>query len=327
MISAEGVTRTYGDVVAVNSVSFQIQPGEIVGLLGQNGAGKTTIMKMITGYLEPSGGSIKVDGFDASSRRLKVQGQIGYLPENCPLYPEMNVLDYLDYAASLRGVSADQKMARIGYAVDKTNLIDVAQKQVNTLSRGYRQRLGVAQAILNSPRILILDEPTNGLDPSQILEMRSLIRELAQSATVVISTHILQEVQAVCGRVIIINSGQLAIDAKISDLQATARIFVAIDKEREEFSQFLERYQHINQHIQLINYQKRGYENCYTLEIEGEKISEAIPRLARSLVEFGCNIYSIQPIVRDLETIFREITQGKNGAISSPIGDDGDGHG
>ncbi|MEZ4544484.1 MAG: ABC transporter ATP-binding protein [Cyanobacteriota/Melainabacteria group bacterium] len=217
MIKAEDLTRKYGDLVAVDTASFQIEHGEIVGLLGHNGAGKTTIMKMITGFIEPTAGKLTVDGLDICEDRSRIQKKIGYLPENCPLYPEMTVADYLVYAASLKGLEGAEANSSIAQAIHRTRLTDVAAQRINTLSRGYRQRLGVAQAILGSPRIYILDEPTNGLDPSQILEMRALIKELAQKATVVVSTHI-PEVEATCHRVIIVQGGKVALDSTMENL-------------------------------------------------------------------------------------------------------------
>ncbi|MCI5121887.1 MAG: ABC transporter ATP-binding protein, partial [Candidatus Electrothrix sp. AUS4] len=187
MIKVEHLTRKYGDFTAVDKVSFEIGQGEIVGLLGHNGAGKTTIMKMMTGYLEPTEGSIIVDGLDVGKDRRKIQKKIGYLPENCPVYPEMTVLDYLEYSATLHGVAAQDRPALIREAVARTALEAKATKQLATLSRGYRQRTGVAQAILHKPDILILDEPTNGLDPTQIQHMRTLIADLAKTSTVIIS--------------------------------------------------------------------------------------------------------------------------------------------
>ncbi|MCI5158128.1 MAG: ABC transporter ATP-binding protein, partial [Candidatus Electrothrix sp. AUS1_2] len=219
MIKVEHLTRKYGDFTAVDDVSFEIGQGEIVGLLGHNGAGKTTIMKMITGYLEPTEGNITIDGLDVGRDRREIQKKIGYLPENCPVYPEMTVLDYLEYSAALHGVKEQDRPTLIREAVARTALEAKASKQLSTLSRGYRQRTGVAQAILHKPDILILDEPTNGLDPTQIQHMRTLIRELAETSTVIISTHILQEVQAICDRVIIIKDGSVALDARVDGLQ------------------------------------------------------------------------------------------------------------
>ncbi|HEY9715667.1 MAG TPA: ABC transporter ATP-binding protein [Chroococcales cyanobacterium] len=306
MIKAGNLTRKYGDNLAVDNLSFEIGPKEIVGLLGHNGAGKTTIMKMITGFLEPTSGSITVDDADAWLERLSIQKKIGYLPENCPLYPEMSVMDYLEYAAALRGVPDDQKMRRIAYAVEKTRLINVGQKVVSTLSRGYKQRLGVAQAILNSPSILILDEPTNGLDPSQILEMRALIKELSQTATVIVSTHILQEVQAVCDRVIIIANGKLALDAEIAKLQRAERIQVIVDASPSSCSEILSN----GNGMTILSHSENNGRYTYLLEAKETDASEKVPALAKKLTEKGINIYAIQPLSRDLETIFGEISAG-----------------
>ena len=218
MIAAKNLTRTYGTFTAVDRVSFTIDEGEIVGLLGHNGAGKTTIMKMLTGFLEPDSGSVSIYGHDIQEERSVAQSYIGYLPENCPLYPDMTVAAFLDYAAELKGLSEFEKPAAICEAIDATELGEKVMSPISSLSRGYRQRVGVAQAILHNPKIVILDEPTNGLDPSQIKHMRALIERLAKNATVILSTHILQEVAAVCGRVIIVNRGKLALDSALAGL-------------------------------------------------------------------------------------------------------------
>lgn len=313
MIKAESLTRKYGSVVAVDDVSFQIEHGEIVGLLGHNGAGKTTIMKMLTGFLEPSGGRASIDGRDVWDNRVDVEKSIGYLPENCPIYPEMIVIDYLDYAATLRGVPEDKKVERIRYAIQKTRLSEMAEKPISNLSRGYRQRLGVAQAILNSPKILILDEPTNGLDPSQILEMRSLIKELAENATVLISTHILQEVQAVCGRVIIINRGKLALDGAMAALRASDRLVVATDAKPERANAVLNKLEN----VEVLNSKENGDQFVYTLELSGSQSAEIAPKVARALVENDMLLFALQPQSRDLETIFGEITSSGSTAVAA----------
>ncbi len=195
MIQVEEITRNYGDFVAVDGVSFEISRGEIVGFLGHNGAGKTTVMKMLTGFLEPTSGTIRVDGLDIEESRSEVQEKIGYLPENCPVYPEMTVIDCLEFAAELHGVAQSSRLELVRKAIEDTDLVAKAAQPINTLSRGYRQRVGVAQAILHAPQILILDEPTSGLDPFQIRHMRDLIKRLAETSTVIHSTHILQEVR------------------------------------------------------------------------------------------------------------------------------------
>ena len=188
MIRAENLTRKYGDFTAVSNASFAIEKGEIVGLLGHNGAGKTTIMKMLTGYLEPTSGTVTIDGKELEGSRQDVQKRIGYLPENCPLYSEMTVIDYLEYVATLRAIPEDKVSSRVREAILRTELTEKATNTINTLSRGYRQRVGVAQAIIHEPDFLILDEPTNGLDPSQIHEMRSLVKSIAEHSTVILST-------------------------------------------------------------------------------------------------------------------------------------------
>ena len=190
MLKVEQLSRRYGDFLAVDNVSFSIQRGEICGLLGHNGAGKTTIMKMLSGFLEPDTGVITVDGLDLAEDKLQVQRGLGYLPENLPLYPELTVVDYLDYAAELKGLTGAQKTAEIRRVVVATDIAERLTATVNTLSRGYKQRAGVAQALLGSPSLLILDEPTNGLDPEQTAHMRELIRDIAREATVILSTHI-----------------------------------------------------------------------------------------------------------------------------------------
>ena len=304
MIKAESLTRKYGSTIAVDRVSFQIEHGQVVGLLGHNGAGKTTIMKMLTGYLEPTEGAVSIDGVEVAENRLLIQKNTGYLPENCPVYPDMVVLDYLDYIANLRGVPNAIRDERIMYAVEKTRLRDVAMQRVNTLSRGYRQRLGVAQAILNSPRILILDEPTNGLDPSQIQEMRRLIKELAENATVVISTHIMQEVQAVCDRVIIINRGKVALDASMPELRRSNRLLVAVDQGQERAEQILAELPN----VKIVGVKVGEEQNQFTLETGDATASDTAPSVARAFVNSGSALFSLQPQVRDLETIFGEIT-------------------
>ena len=227
MIEADHLTRRYGDFIAVEDVSFRIEPGEIVGLLGHNGAGKTTIMKMLTGALEPSSGAVRVNGKALERSPQAVQRQLGYLPETVPLYPELAVVDYLAYVAQLRQV--DDLAGAVARAVVATGLGDKALDPIATLSRGYKQRVGVAQAILHRPLFLILDEPTNGLDPGQTQHMRELVRNLAESATVILSTHIMQEVGAVCDRVLMLRDGRLALDERLDDLQATSRLNLRTD--------------------------------------------------------------------------------------------------
>ncbi|MEJ2346241.1 MAG: ABC transporter ATP-binding protein [Gammaproteobacteria bacterium] len=310
MIRADSLTRTYGEFKAVENVSFNIDRGEVVGLLGHNGAGKTTIMKMLTGYLEPSLGSATIHGFDVVSQRRAVQQYIGYLPENCPLYPEMTVVDYLEYQAALHGVPESRRPAALRSAIDRTELGPKAADPIATLSRGYRQRVGVAQAILHQPQILILDEPTNGLDPAQIQHMRTLLRELSEQATVIVSTHILQEVQAVCDRVLILRNGHMALDAKLGELEASRRLLVAVDRAPERATPVLQKVDG----VRGVEYIDGGAEQYrYALSFERPDPQAAAPEVARAVLDAGWALYGLRPELRDLETVFGEINNPVTG--------------
>ncbi len=304
MISVNGLVRTYGDFTAVDDVSFQIGQGEIVGLLGHNGAGKTTIMKMLTGFLEPTGGSITIDGLDISQEREAIQRKIGYLPENCPVYPEMTIIDYLNYAAALHEVPEAERLARVREAIAKTELAGKATQLINTLSRGYRQRVGVAQSLLHHPDILILDEPTNGLDPTQVQHMRNLIKEAAEHATVILSTHILQEVQAICDRVIIIRAGKKVMDSRMEELRSAHRLLVTVQAEPGKVDAALKDVAVIQSVEQLSNNDNR---QSYALEFRDQaEPQQCAPAVASALLEQGCALYALQPEQRTLESIFLE---------------------
>lgn len=305
MIEVKGLSRSYGDLCAVDAVSFEIGRGEIVGLLGHNGAGKTTIMKMLTGYLEPSSGTIRIDGLDLAEHRREVQRRIGYLPENCPLYPEQTVLDSLEYQAVLHGMPAGQQPAAIRQAIERTALGPKATALVGTLSRGYRQRLGVAQAILHSPKILILDEPTNGLDPTQIQHMRDLIRELAREATVIVSTHILQEVEAVCERVLIMRGGRLALDSALDAVGRHPRLLVTLDRPASEVASVLAALPGVAG-VSLV--EDDGQRRRFALEGADPRI--AGPAVARAVTSVGWDLFGLEPERRDLEALFGAISEG-----------------
>ena len=229
MIQAHGVSKSYGNVEALQAVSFDVDDREIVGLLGPNGAGKTTLIKVLTGYLEPDSGRVSVGGIDVVAEPRRVQAQIGYLPENTPLYPELTVQAYLKLMADLRLVPPDRQMKQIEQAAESTGLSDRLTQPIGELSKGFRQRLGLAQAILHSPRLLILDEPTIGLDPTQIVTIRDLIRRLSRNSTVLFSTHILSEVETLCDRAIILINGQLRADARIADLAQSRGVLLTLD--------------------------------------------------------------------------------------------------
>ena len=218
MIRVENLTKYFGPVQAVDHITFSVSRGEIVGFLGPNGAGKTTSMRILTTYLPASEGSAKVAGFDVMTQSMEVRRNIGYLPESVPLYPEMRVEEYLLYRARLKGVDRSLRESRISYVLDRCRIREVRRRLLGTLSKGYRQRVGLADALVHDPQILILDEPTSGLDPLQIRETLNLIRELGEQHTILLSTHILSEVEAVCRRVIIISSGRIGLDKKMSEL-------------------------------------------------------------------------------------------------------------
>lgn len=311
MIEVESLTRSYGDFIAVDSVSFAIDPGAIVGLLGHNGAGKTTIMKMLTGFLEPTAGRITIDGEVLGNRLRQAQSLVGYLPENCPVYPDMSVVDYLDYAASLHGIPDADRGSRIREAVARTALQERALDQIGDLSRGLRQRVGVAQAILHEPKVLILDEPTNGLDPTQIQHMRELIRSLSERSTVILSTHILQEVQAVCDRVIILRAGEKVLDARLEDLRTGNRLLVGLDAAPDEARAILEPLERVES-LDLHGRKNGEYRYALTLSAEG-LLPDAATQVARAVIDGGCRLYTITPERRDLESIFGEISAQQGG--------------
>ena len=293
MIDAEELTRRYGETLAVDSVGFSIGGGEIVGLLGHNGAGKTTIMKMLTGYLEPSAGRVRVDGYDVADAPEAVQQRLGYLPENCPVYPEMTVVEYLDYVSGLRGVA--DSAAAIREVLAATDLTGRAFDPIGTLSRGYQQRVGVAQAIVHKPQLLILDEPTNGLDPSQTQQMRNLILRLAENATVILSTHIMQEVDAVCDRVMILRAGKLALDERLTELQRSERMVLRTDAGQEAVAVAVDGFAAVTRH-------DGGY------AFDGVADDPGRAELARRLVGAGIAVHGLAAQKRDLETVFREVS-------------------
>lgn len=313
MLQVQNLTRKYGSFTAVDDVSFSIPKGQVVGLLGHNGAGKTTIMKVLTGYLEPSAGSAQIDGLDVTTDRTELQKRIGYLPESSPVYPEMTVVEYLFYVANLRGISDSEQAKAVKAAVEKTQLHEKATSLVSTLSRGYKQRVGVAQAIIHNPDFLVLDEPTNGLDPSQIQEMRNLITGLSEDATVIISTHILQEVHAMCDRVLIIVHGKLGLDSQLSDLKSEGRYVLSVDKPRGEIEGLLKNVSGF--HGLEVTGERSGHFD-YVAEVE-QKNGPVSPEIAKVLVDGGCKLFSLHQEERSLETVFREVSSKPH--ASSPV--------
>lgn len=219
MIKFQNLTKYYGDVCAVDNISFEINKGEILGFLGPNGAGKTTTYRVLTGYLQATSGNIQVKDFNIHDHQLEIKKLIGYLPESAPIYHEMLVYDYLNYVADIRGVPQEKKLAHIMDLADLCSLNEVMHKAIDELSKGYRQRVGIAHALMGDPEILVLDEPTSGLDPNQIAETREIIKRIGKEKTIVFSTHILSEAEATCDRVVIINQGKLVADYTSKELQ------------------------------------------------------------------------------------------------------------
>jgi ABC-2 type transport system ATP-binding protein len=218
MIEARALAKTYGELRAVNGVTFRVDKGEIIGFLGPNGAGKTTTMRMITGALSPTSGTAVVAGYDIQKQPLEVKKRIGYLPEHPPLYLDLNVAAYLSFVAKIKGIPSTDRKERIDWAMDRCGLTEVRKRLIGNLSKGFRQRVGLAQAIVNRPEVLVLDEPTIGLDPSQIRDIRELIKELSKEHTIILSTHILPEVTMICNRAIIINRGKIVLEGTVADL-------------------------------------------------------------------------------------------------------------
>jgi ABC-2 type transport system ATP-binding protein len=310
MIKAENLTKYYGRRKVVREVSFEVERGEIVGLLGPNGAGKTTTMRMITGYLNASGGRAVVAGFDVSENPLEVRKRLGYLPETVPLYNDMTVQAYLDFTAKLRGVPSRDRRRRIAEVIDMCRISDVAGRVIGKLSRGYRQRVGLAQAIVHNPDVIILDEPTVGLDPRQIIEIRHVIRNLAGNHSMILSTHILQEVNTLCARVIIINQGRVLVDDTLSNLERQGQESERLQLEvRGNSGLILHTLQGLPGITQVNLNQKDDVEpgtiNRYT--VDGEPGGDPREAIVSALTANGFGLLELKTAVPTLEEIFVKI--------------------
>lgn len=311
MLDVRNLSRSYGAFKAVDDVSFAVGSGEIVGLLGHNGAGKTTVMKMLTGYLEPDAGSIEIAGRPLATKLKKVQRDLGYLPENLPVYPEMTIADYLDYAARLKGITSAEKRSEISRVVQETDLTEKIVDPIATLSRGYRQRVGVAQAILGKPRLLIMDEPTNGLDPTQTDQMRQLLRNIAEDATVILSTHIMQEVEALCDRVLMMRGGRLALDEKLTNLQASDQLSIETSIKDNDLKRLLA--ERGDTELRGPGTEVSGGIYSYTVRLKSTADHRAVSAgIAAAVVAAGGKLYSLHVVRQDLESLFREVNQSKS---------------
>ena len=293
MIEVSNISKSYNEVLAVDQVSFSINKGEVLGLLGHNGAGKTTIMKMLTGFLSPDTGTINISNMSVSTNTLDIQKIIGYLPENCPVWSEMSIIEYLDFQLSLKNIYGENKKKLINDAIDRTNIRDRVFDSISSLSRGYRQRVGVAQAIMHNPEVIILDEPTNGLDPTQILSMRNLIKELSTSSTVILSTHVLQEVEAVCDRVIIIGNGKKLWDNPIKMQENSHQILFVTNSSISK----------------LLDSQIKFDESLIKDRIETkiELTDFSINPLIKKIIDNKIEIFAIERNVENLSTIFDKV--------------------
>jgi ABC-2 type transport system ATP-binding protein len=304
MIDVVDLEKSYGPIQALRGISFNIAQGEIVGLLGPNGAGKTTFIKILTGYLQPDAGVVRVDNLDVLEYTREVQAQIGYLPETAPLYPELSVQEYLQMMANMRRIPEDEQIVRISESVYATGLEDQMTRPIGELSKGFRQRVGLAQAILHRPKLLILDEPTVGLDPTQIVEIRHLIRRLAEDSTVLFSTHILSEVEALCDRAIILINGEVRADAHLSELAQTSDAVLVLGEEPDGAVDALTSLSVAREVERMTSVD--GYPAYRVLGKAGagDNLGPAIYALAR---ENEWPLRELRRDVRTLETVFNEL--------------------
>jgi ABC-2 type transport system ATP-binding protein len=309
VIEVQHLTKRYGRVTAVDDVSFRVERGEILGFLGPNGAGKTTTMRILTGYMPASDGRATVAGYDVFEHPLEAKRRTGYLPETPPLYPDMTVREYLDFVARIKmqGVPAAQRRSRVNAVMDRTRVSDMATRLCSKLSKGYRQRVGLAQAIIHNPEVLILDEPTAGLDPKQIIETRELIRSLAGDHTVILSTHILPEVAQTCQRVVIINKGRVvAVDSPenlTARLRGTETMYVQVEGGGAETPRVLEVLPGVTR-VTLTD-QRNGTAGY---EVESAKGQDIRRELARAVVTRGWGLLELRPVRMSLEEIFLHLT-------------------
>jgi ABC-2 type transport system ATP-binding protein len=314
MIEVEGLTKNYGPTLAVNQVSFNVKRGEVLGFLGPNGAGKSTTMKILTCFLAPTAGRAVVAGHDVFDDSLEVRRRIGYLPEDTPIYRDMTVVEYLQFAAAVRGMPSDKVGGRIKEIGTRCGLGDVAGKLVGELSKGYRQRVGLAQAMLHDPDIVILDEPTSGLDPNQIVEIRSLIKEIGREKTVILSTHILPEVQATCSRIVIINGGKLVADGTPDELRARergGRYRVVVESNgvpKEAIRDRLASLAGVARCVLLA-----GEEGSHSFALDAAASSDLRKSIFRAAVDNRWTLLELARESASLEDVFRNLTTGEEG--------------
>lgn len=309
MIEIENLTKDYGPIRALDGVSFEVRKGEVVGFLGPNGAGKTTCMKIITGFLSASSGTVRIGGQDVVEHGVEVRRRVGYLPENAPLYPDMTTREYLSFVGALRGIPPDALPDRVRHVAETVGVADRLEQEIGTLSKGYRQRVGLAQAMIHDPEILILDEPTSGLDPNQIIEIRALIREIGRDRTVILSTHNLPEVTATCNRLIIIHRGRIAADGTPDQIQAmhgggnayVVEVLPAKDIRPEDVFRGL-------QYVEKVAALDRQEPDALAFRVEARGEADVRADLFQACARCGLTLVGLRRDRADLETIFQRIT-------------------
>ena len=324
MIKVEGLTKRYARTVAVDDISFEVEKGQIVGFLGPNGAGKTTTMRVLTCFLPPTTGKVTVAGFDVQENPMEVKKRIGYLPESPPLYPEMEVIEYLRFVGKLKGIASTELRSRVDEVIERCAVADVRTRLISKLSKGYRQRVGLAQAIIHNPDVLILDEPTSGLDPKQIIETRELIRSLAGDHTIILSTHILSEVEHSCERVIIISQGKLAAIDSVANLTNRLRGSEAVALEVDA-SSGRPSPGDVQQRLGTVSgvrsvSLKDSRNGRLVFEIESLQGRQIRGDLARTVVNAGWNLNELRSVGLSLEDIFLQLTAAEQKDVEQPEG-------
>ncbi len=302
MVYVHNLTKRYGSLVAVENLSFQLDRGDVLGFLGPNGAGKTTTMRIITGYMPPTKGTVHIEGVDIFDDPIRAKKLIGYLPENPPLYNDMTVAEYLDFVADIKQVKRKEKKSKIFYVLEKCGLSEVRKRIIGHLSKGYRQRVGIAQALVNNPSVLVLDEPTIGLDPVQIIEIRDLIKSLSGERTVILSTHILPEVTMICSKVVIINEGKMVLEESLQNLSEGLR------NSRELLLRVRQSGETVKEKIMSlkgVSGVRMGYSGEFIVTpSEGREIREDIVRI---VIENDFGLLELRPLVNTLEEIFLKV--------------------
>jgi ABC-2 type transport system ATP-binding protein len=311
MIDVQNLSKNYGDRPAIRALNFSVNKGEVVGFLGPNGAGKSTTMKIITGYMAPSAGEVRVAGFDVFENPLEVKRRTGYLPETPPVYHDMYVRDYLTFVANLKGVDKSRVKALVDAALEKTSLEEVAARLIGNLSKGFKQRVGLAQALVSDPEVLVLDEPTVGLDPKQVAEMRQLIRRLKGQHTIILSTHILPEVQASCDKVIIINRGEIVAEDSLDGLSKRMSgggqmVNVRVRRNQDAVARGMGGVAGVRKVTNSGN----------SIEVETDGLEETVERVAGFVVTEGAGLMELKVQSLGLEDIFIKLTSQEGGAIA-----------